>query len=218
MEQVISAGPYKLTVFGSDPFSPVFYTVSEAADVRSLAALLPPPLPAIVCIEGADWNRDLSPWPAPKVFRGGEDFSGGGEAFLRALLTGILPAAEHGRSPCWRALFGYSLAGLFSIWASTRTDAFSRIASVSGSLWYDGFTDYLLSHPLAGRPEKVYLSLGDRESNARNPRMQKVQASSELTKAIIERQGVPCLFELNPGGHFQDIPERQSRAVAVLLQ
>ena len=218
MEQVISAGSYMLTVFEEDPAAPVFYTVSEAADVRSLAALLTVPLPTIVCIEGVDWNRDLSPWPAPKVFANGGDFSGGGEAFLHTLLTEILPEAERGRSPRCRAMFGYSLAGLFSIWALTRTDAFSRAASVSGSLWYDGFTDYLLSHPLAGKPEKVYLSLGDREANARSPRMQRVRISTEQAKTVIEGQGVPCLFELNPGGHFQDIPERQRRAVAALLR
>jgi predicted alpha/beta superfamily hydrolase len=88
---------------------------------------------------------------------------------------------------------------------------------VSGSLWFDGFVDYLSGHPLLGAPERVYLSLGDREEQAKNPRMQRVRAATEATKAVIEAQGVPCAFELNPGGHFQDVPARQRRAVLALL-
>ena len=163
------------------------------------------------------WNRDLSPWPAKKVFRGGEDFSGEAGAFLHSLLTELLPAAETGLSPAWRAVFGYSLAGLFSLWAMTKTDAFQRCASVSGSLWFDGFADYLTAHPLLSRPERVYLSLGDREEKAKNPRMQTVRAATEEAAQIIAGQGVPCAFELNQGGHFQDVLPRQKRAVLALL-
>ena len=217
MERTVSFSPYTLTVLWEDPAAPALYTVSEAGDARGLFASLPAPRPTLVCIEGVDWDRDLSPWAAKKVFRGGEDFSGGADAFLQALLTELIPAAETGLSPAWRAVFGYSLAGLFSLWAMTQTDVFARCASVSGSLWFDGFVDYLSGHPLLGAPERVYLSLGDREEQAKNPRMQQVRAATEATKAVIEAQGVPCAFELNPGGHFQDVPARQRRAVLALL-
>ena len=143
MERTIAAEPYRLTVLRDDPAAPILYTVSEAGDARALFASLPTPRPTLVCIEGADWDRDLSPWPAEKVFRGGGDFSGGAEDFLHTLLTKIVPAAEADLSSAWRGLFGYSLAGLFSLWATTKTDAFTRCASVSGSLWFDGFTAYL---------------------------------------------------------------------------
>ena len=120
---------------------------------------------------------------------------------MHILLTELIPATETGLSPAWRGVFGYSLAGLFSLWAMTKTNGFARCASVSGALWFDGFTEYLSAHPLLGRPEKVYLSLGDREEKAKNPR------------EIITKQGIPCLFELNPGGHFQDVLTRQKRAI-----
>jgi hypothetical protein len=29
---------------------------------------------SVLAVENLDWNRDLSPWPAEKVFRKGEDF------------------------------------------------------------------------------------------------------------------------------------------------
>lgn len=217
MERTVSCSPYTLTVLWEDPAAPALYTVSEAGDARGLFASLPATRPTLVCIEGVDWDRDLSPWAAKKVFRGGEDFSGGADAFLQALLTELISAAETGLSPAWRAVFGYSLAGLFSLWAMTQTDVFARCASVSGSLWFDGFVDYLAAHPLLGAPERVYLSLGDREEQAKNPRMQRVRAATEEAQAVIEAQGVLCAFELNPGGHFQDVPARQRRAVLALL-
>ena len=217
MERTFAVEPYTLTALWDDPAAPVLYTVSEAGDARTLFVSLPAPRPTLVCIDGADWDRDLSPWPAEKVFRGGDDFSGGAEGFLHVLLTKIVPAAEASLSPAWRGLFSYSLAGLFSLWAMTQTDVFQRCASVSGSLWFDGFTEYLSAHPLLGQPEKVYLSLGDREEKAKNPRMQRVRIATEQAKTILQNQGVPCAFELNPGGHFQDVLERQRRAVLSLL-
>ena len=217
MERTFAAEPYRLTVLRDDPAAPVFYTVSGEDDAQALFMSLPAPRPTLVCIGGVDWDRDLSPWPAEKVFRGGDDFCGGADVFLHTLLTQLIPAAEEGLSPAWRAVFGYSLAGLFSLWATTKTDAFTKCASVSGSLWFDGFTAYLSAHPLLGQPTKVYLSLGDREEKAKNPRMQRVRIATEQAKTILQNQGVPCAFELNPGGHFQDVLERQRRAVLSLL-
>ena len=217
MERTAAVASYTLTILWDDPTAPVFYTASEADDARALFASLPVPRPTLVCISGVDWDRDLSPWPAKRVFRGGENFSGGADDFLHTLLTQLIPSAEKSLSPAWRAIFGYSLAGLFSLWAMTKTDSFQRCASVSGSLWFDGFADYLAAHPLLGRPERVYLSLGDREEKAKNPRMQTVRAAAEQAKVIIESQGVPCVFTLNPGGHFQDVSTRQKRAVLALL-
>lgn len=217
MERTFSLNDSAVTVLWNDAAAPALYTVSEAAEARALFASLPVPRPTLVCISGVDWDRDLSPWPAQRVFRGGDDFSGGADAFLRILLTVLIPSAEESLSPAWRAIFGYSLAGLFSLWAMTKTDAFQRCASVSGSLWFDGFADYLAAHPLLGRPERVYLSLGDREEKAKNPRMQTVRAAAEQAKVIIESQGIPCVFTLNHGGHFQDVSTRQKRAVLALL-
>ena len=213
MERTFSLNDSAVTVLWNDAAAPALYTVSEAAEARALFAALEEPRPTLVCIDGVDWDRDLSPWPAEKVFRGGADFSGGAEAFLHILLTELIPATETGLSPAWRGVFGYSLAGLFSLWAMTKTNGFARCASVSGSLWFDGFTEYLSAHPLLGRPEKVYLSLGDREEKAKNPRMQRVHFATEQAREIITTQGIPCLFELNPGGHFQDVLTRQKRAI-----
>ena len=70
------------------------------------------------------WNRDLSPWPAPAVF-GNEDFGEGAVETLAFLLDNVVPA---GKAPGAKTfLGGYSLAGLFALWAGYRTDRFDGI-------------------------------------------------------------------------------------------
>ena len=88
------------------------------------------------------WNRDLSPWPAPAVF-GNEDFGGAAEETLGFLLR-ELPELTASSRPYKRIyLGGYSLAGLFALWAGCRTDCFDGIAAASPSVWFPNFTDWL---------------------------------------------------------------------------
>ena len=50
-------------------------------------------------------------------------------------------------------IMGYSLAGLFALWAMYQTDIFAGCATCSGSMWYPGFTEYVNSQPtLANKP------------------------------------------------------------------
>ena len=47
---------------------------------------------AVVSVFGMDWERDLTPWPAPKVLKRGDDFSGGARQFLTLMEEEIIPA------------------------------------------------------------------------------------------------------------------------------
>ena len=63
-------------------------------------------------------------------------------------------------------------------------------------------------------PDRVYLSLGDREKNTKNAVMCQVE---ENTAALYRRfceQGIACIFELNPGSHFQEVEHRLARGIA----
>ena len=100
----------------------------------------------------------------------------------------------------------------------------SRVASVSGSLWYPGFTDYIRNNaPKSGCGEKsglekAYFSLGDRESRTRHPLMSRVDA---CTVEVVERfksYGIETAFEWNPGNHFDHPELRMARALAWLLR
>lgn len=166
---------------------------------------------ALAAIDQTDWNHDFSPWAAPAVFRGG-DFTGGAPAFLRVLLEEVIPTVEAVfDAPPRRYLTGYSLAGLFAVWAAFRTDTFAGVAGVSGSLWFDGFVDFARMHPCM--VERVYLSVGDREKHTRNPRMQTVEDAIRQTEEILATQGITTHFDVNPGNHFQRVPERIARGI-----
>lgn len=53
------------------------------------------PFPALlVAITGNDWERDFTPWPAPRLFRGSPDFAGGADACLARLTNTLVPAVE----------------------------------------------------------------------------------------------------------------------------
>ncbi len=174
---------------------------------------------ALAVVGGLDWDDELTPWPAPGVFKG-RDFGGHAGAWLEALTGSVLPAVRAGlaEKPRWIGLAGYSLAGLFAVWAVYQTPAFERAASVSGSLWYPGFIEYAAANAPAGRLERIYLSVGDREARARNPVMRPVEAAARRLAALYAGTGTDTRFELNPGGHFNDPLGRMARGIAWLLE
>ena len=69
-----------------------------------------------------DWNNDLSPWKAPAVF-GKEDFGDGASKTLEELLK---LCTDNEKT---YYIGGYSLAGLFALWAAYQTDVFGGVAA-----------------------------------------------------------------------------------------
>ena len=166
---------------------------------------------ALAAFEVKDWNRELSPWEAPPVF-GKAPFGGGAENTLRFVTDCLLPALHdrlalpEGVKLC---IGGYSLAGLFALWAATRADVFSGVAAASPSVWFPGFIDYVKANPI--QAEKVYLSLGDREERAKNPVMATVDDRIREMQALLQADHTVTL-EWNPGNHFQDSEKRTAKA------
>ena len=220
MVRTLSCGPYTVNLFLAVNSQNVVYAVMDQAEAQAVWSMLKEPRPALAAISSVDWNRELSPWPAPRVFRSTEDFGGEGLAFLDMLTGQIVPLVEAqlGFSPVSRAIAGYSLAGLFALWSVFQTDAFDRVASVSGSLWFDGFMDYLESSTPPSSLRQIYLSLGDKEKNARNQRMAAVEDRTRRTAELLREWDIPVMFEMNPGGHFQDIPGRIVRGINHLTE
>lgn len=194
---------------------PVVYTHFPDEQAEEVAAALGGTRLALVSVGGVDWDRDLSPWPAPKVFRDRDDFAGGADAYLKELTENIVPAAEAelGFSPRCRVLAGYSLAGLFAVYAPYRTDIFCRVASMSGALWYDGFLDFMKNNRPLRLPERTYFSLGDRESRVRNKRLAAVQSCTAGAENLMRTLGAETVFERNSGNHFVDVPERIAKGI-----
>ena len=173
----------------------------------------------LAAINITDWNTDLSPWAIPPVFKNDKPFVGGADAYLETLTVKIIPEiiGELGSNPAYIALTGYSLAGLFAVYAMYRTDRFARIASASGSMWYPGFVDFVKSHKPAALPEKLYLSLGDKEARTRNQIMATVEQNTEVLFEHYKSLGVEAVFEMNPGNHFRDAAQRMAKGIVWLV-
>lgn len=170
----------------------------------------------LVFVPCLDWNRELSPWQAPGVFPNGGDFSGESPAYLQRLTEEVLPAVESNDTPRRRYLVGYSLAGLFSLWTLYQTGLFSGAASVSGSLWFDGFYDYVRTHPFVRMPERIVLSVGGKEKHVKNSRIQTVEACTRRIGELYRASGIDTRFTLHPGGHFTDVAYRIAHGICAL--
>lgn len=170
---------------------------------------------SVLVVSGLDWDSDMSPWYCPPVFPGEGAYEGRADAYLDLLLTCIIPEAGKllDGKPAFTGIAGYSLAGLFSLYALYRCDAFDCAASMSGSMWFPGFVDFVREHDMKKRPDRIYLSLGSKEAKTRNPYMKEVQNCTESVAEIYREQGLDVTWELNPGNHFRDVEIRCSKGV-----
>ena len=176
------------------------------------AALADDYLPfTLVAISALDWNHDMVPWDSPPVFKNAVSCTGGANDYLRLLAEEIIPTAEKEINgvPCWRGIAGYSLAGLFELYAIYQMDLFSRVGSISGSFWFPGMKKYIFSfsHEPKRCPGCMYFSLGDRASKTRNPVLRSVRQDTEEIKAFYQDKGIDTVFQLNPGNHYNHAVE-----------
>ena len=162
-----------------------------------------------------DWNRDLSPWEASPVF-GNEGFGCGAQETLAWIEKELLPEMESRQGlPDRIFLGGYSLAGLFALWAAFQTDRFRGIAAVSPSAWFPGWLDFAAENRCLC--PAVYLSLGDREEKTRNRTMATVGDAIRWQRELLEGKA-DCTLEWNPGNHFAEPDVRMAKGFAWLLE
>lgn len=168
---------------------------------------------AAFCVQ--KWNDELSPWPAPPAF-GNVPFGGGAKETLSWTCQSLLPFLKEQTGADVFGLGGYSLAGLFALWAGYESDAFSCIMAASPSVWYPKFLEYAQSKP--PRFHSVYLSLGNREEKTRNRMMAPVGDCIRTLEDRYQSQGLGTVLEWNEGGHFAPSEERCAKGWAWLLE
>lgn len=212
-----------VSIFPSaDANRPVIYLNTFAEVGRRIYAYLHEqgcPDFTLVAISGLEWDHDMAPWDIPPISKKDTPCTGGADSYLGLLLSKIIPEAEKQISgtPVWRGIAGYSLAGLFAVYAMYQTDAFSRIASMSGSLWFPGIKEYIFSHEEKRKPDCLYFSLGDKENKTRNPFLKCVRQNTEQIEAFYRGKEIDTVFWLNPGNHFQDAVARSADGIAWIL-
>lgn len=163
-----------------------------------------------------NWSQDLSPWPAPAAF-GNEDFGDGAARTLLFLQDSILAHMSEDPAMAFKRIYigGYSLSGLFALWAGYQTDRFDGIAAASPSIWFPDFLEYMKKHRMCA--EAVYLSLGDREEKTKNPVMAQVGNAIRDAETILIKEGRACILEWNKGNHFKQPDLRTAKAFAWLM-
>ena len=224
--------------------APIAYLLGDVADNSPIQ------VPEGVCLVnvGVDlWEENFSPWCAPRVFAKGPNFGDGAQKTLDTLINQVIPWTESDLTepPAYRVLVGYSLAGLFSLWAGVSqqvargcqpddvpsqpgaphvdavpTPTFQRIGAVSGSFWFPGLLDYVDQQLNGGAVglTHAYLSLGDREARTPNPQIMHVRENAELLASKLESAGITSMFELNRGNHFQNVEGRIQKALDWLVK
>ena len=163
-------------------------------------------------IPAESWNDALSPWKSPAVW-GKQGFGGNAADTLRFLTEQVMPTLKQQLDLPGNfkiILGGYSLAGLFALWASTQTDLFYGIAAASPSVWFPGWMEFEQRHPI--QAQCVYLSLGDKEEHTKNTVMAAVGDSIRTLHNRLTERNADCTLEWNSGGHFKDADLRTARA------
>lgn len=173
----------------------------------------------LLVVGNIDWNHDMSPWYMPSIYSKEKSFSGGADEYLRLLIDEILTKAKEliEGEPKFTGIAGYSLAGLFAVYAMYKTDVFDRVASMSGSLWFIDFIEYCKRNECRKLPDKIYFSLGDKEANTRNPVLKTVQDKIIELSEYFKSLGADVIFELNPGNHFTDTILRSAKGIKAIL-
>lgn len=176
----------------------------------------------LAAYESENWNDDFSPWAAPAVF-GKEGFGGRADDTLKWLTEYYIPYIEADASEIARFSVGYSLAGLFGLWVYCECNQFAGAVSCSGSLWYEGWLDYVQKTAEAlDRDEKsyIYLSLGDKEEKTKNRRMSTVGDNTKKVYAMLceAQKNVQGVLEWNQGGHFSEPDVRVAKGIDWILR
>ena len=176
---------------------------------------------SIVVAENVNWNDDMTPWAAEGVFKKAKPFGGQATSFLDKLTNEIITEIEKtlGMVDPERTIMGVSLSGLFAVWAGFNTSTFTNIISISGSLWYDGFTEWMKEQTPSPQLKKVCMLLGEKEKNAKEKRMATVEGKTLSAANILKSKSqAAVLFELVEGTHFSPILPRLERAYEVVCE
>lgn len=174
----------------------------------------------LLVIGNLEWDHDMTPWYCPPITENDTPCTGGADEYLDLLLNNILLEALNmleGKPP-FIGIAGYSLAGLFALYAMYRCNIFDRVASMSGSLWFPEFKEFVFSQEVKKKPGRLYLSLGDREAKTRNPFLKTIQENTEAILEHYKRIGLDVVWELNPGNHFKDAALRSAKGIKSILE
>lgn len=161
----------------------------------------------------SDWEAELAPWADSALSQRPEVGTQAG-ATLEFVANALLPEMQglYGSLPV--ILGGYSLAGLFALWAAYQQPLFAAVAAASPSVWISDWMPFVQSRTLL--TPKVYLSLGIKEEKTRNSALAQVgdniRAYHDLLTRSLGKEYTALVW--HNGGHFTDCTLRLAQAIA----
>lgn len=200
------------------PTAPCIYLIDAPEHPTPLDEVASGLASTVISVPVANWGSALTPWPTEALYRGEEAYAGKAPETLEWLLGEVMPSCEQqaGLAPRARAIAGYSLAGLFSLYAFLHEPSLTAVGCLSGSLWYEGWVEHMeaLEVPAMGR--YAYLSLGSKERRASRPQLKRVQDNTERCVELLRAWGIETDYVLNPGGHLTAITARTQTGLQAL--
>ena len=168
----------------------------------------------LVTVSNLDWFCDMSPWAHIPVLSNGQSFGGHADEYMNFMINELIPYCRTLLSDATKDIIcGYSMGGLFALYASYITDAFSNVICVSGSVWYPDFLSFAISHEFKRKPDSVYFSLGNRECRTKNSFLCQTENYMIQLKILYTKQSICSAFELNPGNHFKEPSLRLAKGI-----
>ena len=177
----------------------------------------------LVSISNLDWNKEMTPWFAPKLNKHDEDCLGKADEYIDLLVNDIMQYVSNfiinklNKNIKYYTIAGYSLAGLFSVYIAYKTDLFKRIVSASGSFWYPDFLEFVKENNISSNIEKIYFSLGNRESKVKNKILSEVENNTKELEKIYKDKGINTVYIENDGNHFQEVSLRIAKGIKWVL-
>lgn len=203
---------------GKSASSPAIYVIDFPEHPFDIASVAAGRQSTIVTVPIGDWNANLTPWPAKGIYRGEPDFGGNAGQTLSGLVGEVIPAIEQaaGLAPERRAICGYSLGGLFALYAFAHDARFGACACLSGSVWYEGWVDYLRELEFEGSGRFAFLSIGSKEKHAAPKILHHVQDQMGECADILRAHGCAAEFVVKRGSHMSFVQERFDAGLTAL--
>ena len=166
-----------------------------------------------------DWDNELSPWESKSIKN--EYFKGEGPKTLNYIKNEFLPYFEKKfpeikNKP--KIIGGYSLSGLFSLYAFYSTDLFIGVGGISPSLWFENWNEFIHKNEIKNNGSYVYLSLGDIEEKNNEGDLSIGCKVRDFYEIISKDKNVKdCIYEINEGDHLDNVDYKIAKGFAWLL-
>ncbi|HEY3425340.1 MAG TPA: alpha/beta hydrolase-fold protein [Negativicutes bacterium] len=152
-------------------------------------------------------NNEYTPWNAKAILDQHEDYGGQGATYLNFLANDLKPYIDKNyntlSSPENTGIAGASFGGLISMYAAyLHPEAFGRIASISGSFWYERFIEFMQSNDIVPNGCKIYMDVGTMEGVTKKSLQKNMVARNQEAYAILLAKGLSqkdCRFVMAEG-------------------